>query len=98
MNFCKAASNDGLFHVIINNDVYVHVHQKINPLNSSRTVTQPHSCTVGNEDDLDDSDRLSSRSVLIECTALGLVFVLYKGVSRVHFNCARATGAHGGLG
>ena len=51
---------------------------------------------AGNEDDLDDSDRLSSQSVLMHCTYL--VFMMYKDVSHVHFDGAHTTGTHTGLG
>ena len=42
------------------------------PSNSSHMVMQPHPLLHGNKDDLDDSDHLSSQSVLttVHCTAL----------------------------
>ena len=52
---------------------------------------------VGNEDDLYDSDCLSSWSVLAHCTAL-YVPVPYKDVSRMHYDGAHTTGAYIGLG
>ena len=66
--------------------------KKITPLsNSSCTVTQPH-LIAGNEDDLDNSDRLSSWSVLMHCTALYI-----PSICAIHFDSACTTGAHARL-
>jgi len=51
-----------------------------------------------NKDNLDQSDHLSSWSVLTHCTVLNVVFVPYKDISHVHFGGMCTIGAHTRLG
>ena len=53
---------------------------------------------AGNKDNLDQSDHLSSWSVLTHCTALNVVFVPYKDISHVHLGGMCTIGAQARLG
>ena len=72
--------------------------KKINPpLNSFRTVTQPHSLLATRTTwttQITCLASLYSRTIL-HCTYM---YLLYRDISRVHFDGVRATGAHAGLG